>query len=73
MAVEKLIKVKKSHINKKSKSGKFEAPENWRIIFENIKKMRSEKDAIVDEMGAEMAVDKNVDPKVFISIIVYFM
>lgn len=49
----------------RSTTGKYEAPPNWRLIFENIRKMREERDAIVDNMGAEMAVDKSGSPKVF--------
>lgn len=39
-------------------------PENWEIILDNIRKMRSGCDAPVDKMGCERCVDENESPEV---------
>ncbi|KAG8557404.1 hypothetical protein GDO81_016626 [Engystomops pustulosus] len=39
-------------------------PQNWRKQLENIRKMRSSRDAPVDEMGAEKCFDQNAEPQV---------
>ena len=36
-------------------------PKNWEIILDNIRRMRSQKDAVVDSMGAEKTHDLNED------------
>lgn len=39
-------------------------PKNWRKQLENIRQMRSRRDAPVDEMGAEKCFDQNAEPQV---------
>ena len=39
-------------------------PENWEVVFENIRSMRLSRDAPVDSMGAEKSVDPNTPPEV---------
>lgn len=44
---------------KKSKT----EPENWKIIYENIKKMRDMYSSPVDNMGCEKCFDQNTSPQ----------
>jgi hypothetical protein len=45
-----------------TKKAKFE-PKNWKLILENIRKMRKSHPAAVDEMGCEKCSDDNADDK----------
>ncbi len=38
-------------------------PKNWLKVLENIREMRSKRDAVVDQMGAEMCFDNKCDQK----------
>ncbi len=39
-------------------------PHNWRALYDNIKKMRSNRDAPVDVVGCDRLADEHAEPKV---------
>lgn len=67
LANDETIKNKKSRQESKSQLQSETAviePKNWKTILNNIRKMRSQKEAVVDAMGAEKTFDRNEgDPK----------
>lgn len=46
-------------------------PPNWREVLENIRKMRSARDAPVDNMGAEKCMDEQATPEVCSHLFLY--
>ena len=50
--------------SKKAPPVSLPPPPNWEEIFENIKKMRSGRTAVVDTMGCERTADLKQEPKV---------
>lgn len=48
-------------------------PENWRLILQNIRKMRSDAKAPVDTMGCHKCSDDEADEKVKLNLNIYSM
>lgn len=66
---------KRKHLTIKSDSNKETAsvdwsPANWKKTVENIRKMRKDMVAPVDDMGCDQAADLNESPEVCIFIII---
>lgn len=56
----------KSDINKKTSDSNNWNPPHWNQTLENIRKMRKDVVAPVDDMGCDQAADLNESPKVYI-------
>ncbi|XP_063790967.1 endonuclease III-like protein 1 [Pseudophryne corroboree] len=61
--VRKRVQVEYESIEDPEKTQKWE-PKNWRAQLENIREMRSGRDAPVDQMGAEKCFDQSAPPEV---------
>ncbi|KAM3917116.1 endonuclease III-like protein 1 [Leptodactylus fuscus] len=62
-ASKRRIQVQYEVVENTDKKLKWE-PKNWRKQLENIRQMRSGRDAPVDQMGAEKCFDQNAEPQV---------
>ncbi|XP_049799165.1 endonuclease III-like protein 1 isoform X2 [Schistocerca nitens] len=57
------IVVTDAHDADQAKKGKWE-PQNWQQILTNIREMRKNRDAPVDDMGCDKCMDEEADPEV---------